>query len=156
MDSPSPWLIKTPNAAEEWTHPCSAPLTLDIPIRQGERRPLEHTTDKGETATLVCGPAQPCAGAVQPWRRLSCGTDRSAGGCADRRTFLITRARAMARQPPRSASSWQGRRGQLPAMARAHRRGCHDASAHACDEELSTCVGEKGAWQQVNGCLCLD
>ena len=31
--------------------------------------------------------AQPCAGAVQPWRRISGCTDRSAGGCADRRTF---------------------------------------------------------------------
>ena len=44
------------------------------------------------------------------------------------------------------------RAGQLPAVSRAHRSGCHDASAHACDEELSTRVGEKGAYQQVNGC----
>ena len=28
-----------------------------------------------------------CAGAVQPWRRISGCTDRSAGGCADRRTL---------------------------------------------------------------------
>ena len=32
--------------------------------------------------------AQQPAGAVQPWRRISGCTDRSAGGCADRRTFV--------------------------------------------------------------------
>ena len=44
------------------------------------------------------------------------------------------------------------RRGQLPAVTRAHRRACHDASVRACDEELSTRAGEKGAHQQMNGC----
>ena len=96
--------------------------------------------------------AQQPAGAVQPWRRISGCTDRSAGGCADRRTATTERARAAARRPPRAASNWQGRRGQLPGMAWAYRRGCHDASARACDEELSTRVGAKGAYQQVNSC----
>jgi hypothetical protein len=45
--------------------------------------------------------AQPFAGAVQWRRRISRCTDRSAGGCADRRTFMTARARAFGGWTPR-------------------------------------------------------
>jgi hypothetical protein len=49
--------------------------------------------DGGSEHRLV---AQQCAGAVQRRRGISRCTDRSAGGCADRRTVATARARATA------------------------------------------------------------
>ncbi len=58
--------------------------------------------------------AQPCAGAVQRRRCISRCTDRSAGGCADWRTFSTTRARAWggldaAEASPRRCAPWRSR-----------------------------------------------
>jgi hypothetical protein len=75
--------------------------------------------------------AQPFAGAVQRRRRISRCTDRSAGGCADRHTFVAVRARAIVRRPQRSTSGWQRRRGQRRATAWADRGGQHCAGASA-------------------------
>ena len=74
--------------------------------------------------------AQPCAGAVQRRRGISRCTDRSAGGCADRRTVATTRARAWggldaAEAAPRRRVRWRsrGRRWRGPS-ARATERPC--------------------------------
>jgi len=74
--------------------------------------------------------AQPCAGAVQRRRGISRCTDRSAGGCADRRTAVTARAQALCcwdttEATPRRCASWQtrGRRWRGPA-ARATDRPC--------------------------------
>jgi hypothetical protein len=48
--------------------------------------------DGGQKRGLV---VQPCAGAVQRRRGISRCTDRSADGCADRRTLVTTRARVV-------------------------------------------------------------
>ena len=58
--------------------------------------------------------AQPCAGAVQRRRGISRCTDRSAGGCADWRTFSTTHARACggldaAEASPRRCAPWRSR-----------------------------------------------
>jgi len=74
--------------------------------------------------------AQRSAGAVQRRRLTSRCTDRSAGGCADRRTDATTRARALrgldtAEAAPRRCASWRsrGRRWRGP-LARATERLC--------------------------------
>ena len=56
-------------------------------------RPTSRSADRRPPTRRT---AQRPAGAVQPWRRISGCTDRSAGGCADRRTLLTIRARAAA------------------------------------------------------------
>ena len=74
--------------------------------------------------------AQPCAGAVQRRRGISRCTDRSAGGCADWRTFSTTRARACggldaAEAAPRRRVRWRSRgRWWRGPMARATERPC--------------------------------
>ncbi len=45
-------LCLTPGSRE---HGQTSGQTLDVTIRHGERRSLEHAADKGETATQVCG-----------------------------------------------------------------------------------------------------
>jgi hypothetical protein len=74
--------------------------------------------------------AQPCAGAVRRRRGISRCTDRSAGGCADWRTLVTTRARALSgpdavEAAPRRWASWhsRGRRWRGPS-ARATKRPC--------------------------------
>ena len=114
------------------------------------QHPFERVAPDRGAGTWPGSPA--AAGAVQPWRRYQ-RLHRPVRGRLRRQAYLCDSLSAShGRWPPRAASSWQCRRGQLPAVARAHRRGCHDASVRACDEELSTRVGEKGAHQQVNGC----
>ena len=58
--------------------------------------------------------AQQSAGAVRRRRRISRCTDRSAGGCADRHTFVTTHARACggleaAEASPRRCAPWRSR-----------------------------------------------
>jgi len=84
-------------------------------------------TDGGPEHGLA---AQRLAGAVQRRRGISRCTDRSAGGCADRPTFMTTRARAVrgldaAEASPRRCASWRsrGRRWRGPS-ARATERPC--------------------------------
>ena len=81
--------------------------------------------------------AQPCAGAVQRRRGLSRCTDRSAGGCADRRTLSTTCARACggldaAEASPRRCALWRsrGRRWRGP-FARATERPCRLSAVQA-------------------------
>ena len=107
--------------------PLCAPWGAD---RGGKaQRPFERVAAPtgGRNSGLA---AQPRAGAVQPWRRISGCTDRSAGGCADRRTLLTIRARAAAayaslgRQPAERG----GRRAAAAARGGAGGRGLEDRS----------------------------
>ena len=114
--------------------PCE-PLGGRIEVRQGAASVRARCrADGGPERGLA---AQPCAGAVQRRRRISRCTDRSAGGCADRRTFVTTRARACggldaAEASPRRCASWRsrGRRWRGPS-ARATARPCRLAAGAA-------------------------
>jgi hypothetical protein len=80
----------TGRAQRRWCLPCE-PLGGDE-VRQGAAPVRARSrADGGQERGLA---AQPCAGAVQRQRGLSCCTDRSASGCADRCLFSTTRAQA--------------------------------------------------------------
>ena len=78
--------------------------------------------------------AQPCVGAVQRRRGISRCTDWSAGGCADWRTLVTTRARALrgpdaAAASPRRRASWRsGGRRWRGLSARATTRPCRPSA----------------------------
>ena len=118
--------------------------------------------DKGAASTRALlsppgGPehrlaAQQSAGAVRRRRCISRCTDRSAGGCADRRTAVTARARATAAGHQRFASGWRRQRGQPRGAAWADRGGRHQASASARSCGLSTKAGENGALPHANWC----
>jgi hypothetical protein len=118
---------------QEHGQSAAAPVLTTVPLgadrcRQGAAAVRAHCRADGGPARRLA--AQRCAGAVQ-WRRCSSHrTDRSAGGCADWRPLVTTRARAFrgpdaAEASPRRCVSWRsrGRRWRGPS-ARATERPC--------------------------------